>query len=125
MELRYEDSQQCKQAGITYHLTAVDEWEAQKDGESYAPAPFAEEGFIHCTNGLNQLIDVANLFYLADPRERIVLVLDVEKLTSPMQYDDDAEIFPHIYGEINTDAVIGELSVQRAADGTFTSIGAE
>lgn len=125
VELRYQDSDECKQAGITYHLTALDEWNAQKDGETYAPAPFADERFIHCTNGLTQLIDVANLFYLADPRERVVLVLEVDRLTAPVRYDDDAGIFPHIYGEINTDAVIGELSVQRAEDGTFLSIGAE
>lgn len=125
MQYEYRDSEECKAAGITYHLTAVEEWHAQNDGEEYAPAPFADEGFIHCTNGLDLLVNVANMFYIADPRERTVLVLDVARLTSPVRYDDDAQQFPHICGKINTNAVIHELPVQRADDGTFTSIGSE
>lgn len=35
---------------------------------------------------------------------------------------EDVQVFPHLYGTINFDAVIAELSVKRASDGTFESI---
>ena len=32
----------------------------------------------------------------------------------------EARVYPHIYGPLNTDAVIGTLSVERDAEGRFT-----
>lgn len=125
MTLEYRDSKETREAGITYHLAVKEEWESQKGGSTYAPAPFAEEGFVHCTDGLDLLTQIANMFYQPDTRERTVLVLDRSKVASEVRYDDDDELFPHIYGEINTDAVVAELPVEREADGTFIKLGAE
>lgn len=35
---------------------------------------------------------------------------------------EQPEIFPHLYGGINLDAIESELSVQRDSSGTFVSI---
>jgi uncharacterized protein (DUF952 family) len=51
------------------------------------------------------------------------MVLDVPRLTSELRYDDPDEVYPHIYGPLNTSAVIGSLPVRRDADGTFVEIG--
>lgn len=36
--------------------------------------------------------------------------------------DRKVRLFPHIYGPINFDAVVAELSVDRSENGTFLSI---
>lgn len=115
-------SSASRDAGITYHLVPAPVWEAGKSAEWYTPAAYEADGFIHCTNGLDQLVTVANMFYVSDPREFRALVLDTGKIASTLRYDDVAELFPHIYGPLNTSAVIDELTVIRAEDGTFLTI---
>ena len=119
----YRDSDESKQAGITNHLAIQSEWDAQKHGESYKPGAFEADGFIHCTNGLDLLTQVANMFYKDSPDARTILVLDSNKIESEVRYDDENEQFPHIYGPLNPSAVVAELDVERADDGTFTRLG--
>lgn len=110
-----------KNAGVTYHITPKALWEAQKTAGSYRPESFGQDGFIHTANGLEDLLCVANDYYTGDSREQTVLVIDTSKLTSPIRYDDPREIFPHIYGPINHDAVVAELDVRRDADGRYVA----
>lgn len=123
MNYEYRDSEESKQNSITYHLAIVEEWAAQKDTGNYTPGAFDADGFIHCTNGLDQLTTVANMFYQNSPEPRTVLVLDMNKIESDVRYDDPDERFPHIYGSLNPDAMIAELPVQRQEDGTFIQLG--
>ena len=51
------------------------------------------------------------------------VILDLDTISSEVRYDDPDRTYPHIYGPLNTDAVIGELSVRRDAEGTFLAIG--
>lgn len=120
---QYQTAEESRNAGIAYHLSPEPVWDAQKSQASYLPEAFEQDGFIHATNGLGKLKWVANEFYTGDARPYIVLVLDVSKLTSPVRYDDEAEEFPHIYGPLNTDAVIGCLPVERDDVGAFLTFG--
>lgn len=122
-QIEYRDSAACKQHGVTYHLAITEEWVAQQNADSYKPYVFDNEGFIHCTNGLDLLTQIANMFYQDSPDPRVVLVLDVSKIESEVRYDDLDETFPHIYGPLNPDAVIAELPVQRKTDGEFLLLG--
>lgn len=119
----YPGAAESRAAGITYHLVPADVWAEQKSAAEYLPEAYPQDGFIHCTNGLDELVKVANLFYTADPRTFLTLILDTGKFTSDVRYDDPNETYPHIYGPLNTDAVVGELVVSRDADGTFLAIG--
>ena len=118
----YRGSEASREAGITYHLVPVSVWESQRSNEWYTPEAFERDGFIHCTNGIDQLVTVANSFYVTDPRPFRVLALNKSAIRSDVRYDDDARLFPHIYGPLNTDSVVGELTVVRADDGAFVSI---
>lgn len=120
----HETAKEARDAGITYHLVPAEYWEANRLGETYLPEAFATDGFIHCTNGVERLLWVANEFYTGDPREFTALVLDVNLIDSPVRYDDPNEEFPHIYGPLNTGAVVGRLSVHRDDSGAFVSISA-
>ncbi|MDQ3655963.1 MAG: DUF952 domain-containing protein, partial [Chloroflexota bacterium] len=97
-------------------------WRAHQNADTYAPERFEEEGFVHCTDGEENLLGVANNFYRNDPRPHVVLVLDVARLRSPVRYDDPGQIYPHIYGPINLDAVVEVRRAVRLADGSFSEI---
>ena len=111
----------AKQAGITYHMSPIEVWTRQQDAATYTPEAYAEDGFIHCTDGLDNLLNVGNMFYTADPRDFLVLVLKTDAITSEIRYEDSENTFPHIYGPLNTDAVVGSLQVVRGEDGAFLS----
>lgn len=123
MNIEYRDSAESKRNDITYHLAIVEEWEAQKDSDNYKPYVFDADGFIHCTNGLDLLTEIANMFYKRSSEPRTILVLDMNKIESEVRYDDPDETFPHIYGSLNPTAVIAELPVKRGEDGTFIHLG--
>lgn len=119
----YATAAECRDAGITYHLVPADVW-AEKSGDAeYLPEAYAQDGFIHCTNGLDELVKVGNMFYTGDPRSFRTLILQVSDLASEVRYDEPTGTYPHIYGPLNTSAVLGELVVSRAEDGTFLAIG--
>jgi uncharacterized protein (DUF952 family) len=105
----------------TLHLTPREVWDRQKDGKTYVPEAFAQDGFIHCTDGDENLLEVANHFYRSDPREFVVLTLAVDHITAEVKYEEAGRIYPHIYGPLNVDAVIGERTASRGAEGEFLS----
>ena len=109
-------------SGHTLHLVPEPVWRAHQGAATYTPEPFAEEGFVHCTDGDEYLLGVANNYYRTDPRPYVVLVLDVDRLTAPVRYDDPAQIYPHVYGPINLDAVVEVRRAVRLADGSFSEI---
>lgn len=119
--MRFQTVEESRNAGIAYHLCPATVWDSQKAEGSYLPEAFEQDGFIHATNGLEKLLWVANEFYQNDRRPHTVLVLDVSKLESPVRYDDEGQAFPHVYGPLNVDAVVGELLVERGPDGQYVS----
>lgn len=94
-------------------------WEAQRGSPTYRPEQFAADGFIHCTNGAAALLVPANAYYRDDPRPYVAVVVDLDRVTASVRYDDDACIYPHIYGPLDAAAVVEVLSASRDADGTF------
>jgi uncharacterized protein (DUF952 family) len=108
---------------ITYHLTPLDHWLAQRAGTHYEPEPFAREGFIHCTDGKTRVIDVGNRFYASDPRAFCLLSLERVRISARVIYEDPEQVYPHIYGPLNTDAVVDVRRVLRDHDGRFVGIG--
>ena len=103
---------------LIYHLTHKDAWENARATGEYAAPSLAEEGFIHCSRDIPQLLKVAARLY---PGETNLLVLDVEldKLTSPLKSEPSrsGEIYPHIYGMLNIDAVVRERVLKVDAEG--------
>jgi uncharacterized protein (DUF952 family) len=118
----YPDSDAARNAGITYHLIPTAVWESVQGAMSYTPEAYEADGFIHCTNGIDQMVQVANWFYTADTRPFNVLALNVSAIGSDVRYDDDEHTFPHVYGPLNLDAVVDVLDVERGPDGAFVSI---
>lgn len=108
---------------VTYHLVPEEVWDQQKFERSYAPERFDDEGFIHCTDTLEELIAVGNRYYRDDPRTFLVLAIDCEQVEAAVIYEDEQRQFPHIYGRLNAEAVLSAQPVERALDGTFLTMG--
>ncbi len=104
---------------LIYHLTFKDAWESARPAGEYAAPSLAEEGFIHCSKDIPQLLRVAARLY---PGEDRLLVLDVDqdKLTAPLKNEPSrsGEIYPHIYGKLNAEAVVRERVLLVNLDGS-------
>ena len=100
------------------HICERAAWEqAQKTGE-YRPASLAEEGFIHASQP-GQVLGVANRFYLGR-QDLLLLWIDQERVRPDIRYEPaDGDLFPHIYGAINLDAVVAIFPFPPDTDGMF------
>jgi uncharacterized protein (DUF952 family) len=98
-------------------------WLAHHGLESYHPERFADEGFVHCTDGEELLIEVGNRYYLSDPRSYLVLDVDLDALAAQAIYEDDAQRYPHVYGPLERHAIRRVRRVERAPDGSFVTVG--
>jgi uncharacterized protein (DUF952 family) len=115
-------TESARDANIAYHLVPVDVWQQQQSREFYVPEAYEADGFIHLTLGADEMLAVANRFYTGDPRDFLIVELDLGRVAADVRYEDPDRIYPHIYGELNTDAVTGFLGIERDASGAFTRI---
>ena len=108
---------------MIYHLAPVSDWEAAGGLEEYAAESLESEGFIHCSKDHSQAIEVANRLFKGRD-DMLVLELDVDRLVSPIKHEAArlGTVYPHIYGPINTDAVVGVLGLITGEDGRFTGL---
>lgn len=92
---------------MIYHVTERVNWEQALRKGSYEAASLTIEGFIH-TSSAEQVKGVMERYYKG--RSGLILLhIDETKLHSPLQYElalSVNEAFPHIYGPLNTDAVV-------------------
>jgi uncharacterized protein (DUF952 family) len=102
-----------------FHITSADRWTTAKNLGSYRSDTLATEGFIHCSTRA-QVIGSANRFF-HDLHNLVILVIEIDRLTSELRYEgtDPHNLFPHIYGELNIDAVIAAIDLDATADGSF------
>lgn len=108
---------------ITLHLAPLDVWLAQTAGQYYIPESFDREGFIHCTDGEARAIEVGNRYYTGDARQYCLLEIDRDRVTAPVVYEDDALVYPHVYGALNLDAIHDVRAVVRDETGRFVALG--
>jgi uncharacterized protein (DUF952 family) len=93
-------------APFIFHIATETDWhEARRRGE-YAADSLSSEGFVHCSES-HQVVRVANMRF----RSRVDLVLlhiDPTRLTADVRYENlegGDELFPHVYGALNLEAV--------------------
>lgn len=92
---------------IIYHIVLPEVWENFKDASFYEADSLATENFIHCSFA-EQLDGVLQRYY-KDAEKVVILTIETEKLMSELVNESSTggEIYPHVYGEINRDAIIG------------------
>jgi uncharacterized protein (DUF952 family) len=108
---------------IIFHITHPADWEqAQRQGQ-YTSGSLASEGFIHCSKP-GQILATANRFY-SGQKDLLLLAIAPARVEAEIRFenpDDRNELFPHIYGPLNLDAVTAVLPFKPEADGRFTRL---
>ncbi len=104
---------------LAFHLVPKSYFDALDPNADYLPAPFAQDGFIHCTDDPAEMVRVGNLFYRAEPPPHLYLYIDKDRVKSPIRYDDAERKYPHIYGPLNRDAIIATRQAARDEEGNF------
>jgi len=128
------------------HIVKRSEWAQAVARGTYAPASLRAEGFIHCST-VAQLVDTANRF-CRGYHGLVVLCIDESRLKAELKYEaagvtpapsvkaarrwrarplpwlntappSPGELFPHLYGELNVDAVARVVELPCEADGSF------
>ncbi|MDG6987707.1 MAG: DUF952 domain-containing protein [Nitrososphaerota archaeon] len=90
---------------LILHITKSARWNQTRLTGSYTAKTQQEDGFIHCSNP-DQLAAVAKAFY-SGKRDLVLLCIDPRKVRAEVRYERSGSgIFPHIYGPLNTDAVV-------------------
>ncbi|MEO6253848.1 MAG: DUF952 domain-containing protein [Ferruginibacter sp.] len=92
---------------MIYHVITVADWQKATLQGIYLAPSLAAEGFIH-TSKAEQVAGVLERYYQGQT-DLLLLHIDETKLTAPLKYElapSVHEMFPHIYGPLNIDAVI-------------------
>jgi uncharacterized protein (DUF952 family) len=105
-----------------FHITSAASWAAAQSAGVYLADSLSSAGFIHCSR-VDQIIRVANNLY-SGRSNLVVLKLDPSLLTSAVKWEPGAdkadELFPHLYGPLILEAVVGVYDFPPGADGKFS-----
>lgn len=91
---------------LIYHIVLPEVWKEFEARPFYTAASLETEGFIHCSFAA-QLDAVLDRYY-RNTADVLILAIETEKLTSRLVNEPSTndEIYPHIYGPINRDAIV-------------------
>jgi uncharacterized protein (DUF952 family) len=102
------------------HIVAESEWEHAKSIGEYKHPSLEREGFIHFSKP-DQVVRVAN-FNFKGQTGLILLLVDEKRLKAKIEYEGESptDLFPHLYGALNLDAVVGTVAFPVKTDGSFS-----
>ncbi len=88
-----------------FHIVTPEAWEAFETG-IYRHPSLETEGFIHCS--FEEQLDGVIERYYSEYESVVVLEIDPDLLMSRVVKEPStaSEIYPHIYGPINRDAIV-------------------
>ncbi|MCW3093736.1 MAG: hypothetical protein JWP81_4805 [Ferruginibacter sp.] len=92
---------------MIYHVAAGKRWAEALATGFFETDSLAAEGFIHASRQ-HQVKGVLERYY-PNQTGLVLLHIDESKLTAPLKYEWATSVneeFPHIFGRINTDAVL-------------------
>lgn len=114
---------------LIYHITTRDAALTARQTGEYRTESLVDAGFIHLSQR-HQVLGVANAFYTGQ-KDLVLLVVDPSRLKADLKYEppvhpstsDSApsaeNLFPHLYGPLNFDAVVSVVDLPPRADGKF------
>ena len=94
-----------------YHVISQIDWNKISASEFYDPDSLTSEGFIHFSYK-HQIPGVIERYY-QNQTGLLVMKVDINKLKSKLEIEHVPEtgFFPHLYGSLNMDAVIGVYAI--------------
>lgn len=106
---------------IIFHITTREAWDRAEVEGTYRTPGLPVEGFIHCSTR-EQVVQVANLRFRGQTGLAL-LAVNTDRVKAEILYEDlagEGQKFPHIYGELNIDAVAQVAAFEPGEDGYFT-----
>ena len=102
-----------------YHITRRRDWERSIENGVYTGDTLEGEGFIHCSTR-EQVLRVANAYYRRQDG-LILLEIDPARLVPEVRWEasPEGELFPHLYGPLNREAVRRVFDFPPSEDGIF------
>ena len=97
---------------VIYHILPAEDWEKAQAVGIYSPDSIKSEGFIHCSRA--DQVERSLKVHFSGQEGLLLLCIAVSKVGAEIRDEDlyDAgQEFPHIYGPLNLDAVVGVLSL--------------
>lgn len=90
-----------------YHIISQKEWDQVTEEKFYSPESLISEGFIHFSFA-DQIPGVIDRYY-RNRKDLLVLKVEINKIKSRLEFEKVADIgsFPHLYGKLNVDSVVG------------------
>jgi uncharacterized protein (DUF952 family) len=104
-----------------FHITDAVEWRASRWEGRYVADSLDSEGFIHFSLE-HQVEQVANARF-AGREGLVVLEVDPARAGSPVRMentDGGDELYPHLYGPLDVEAVVRVHELVPGEDGRFT-----
>jgi uncharacterized protein (DUF952 family) len=113
---------------MIYHITSRQAWNEARERGEYRADSLGSEGFIHCSTE-SQVVPVAQKYYKGQ-QDLYLLVIEPALLTSDLRWEPpsggapppgvpEGDLFPHVFGSINLDAVVQVIDILSNADGKF------
>ncbi|WP_353930676.1 DUF952 domain-containing protein [Okeanomitos corallinicola TIOX110] len=102
-----------------FHITEHQKWHQAQILNIYHHPSLDTEGFIHASQP-EQVVKTANRFF-KNYQNLVILFIDTAKVQAEIRYEfgEVDELFPHIYGALNIDAVYKVIEFQIGEDGVF------
>lgn len=116
-----EELQLSKKENHIYHITSNEEWKNGIENGVYLPAGYPVDHFIHCSTQ-EQVLPVAERYYKA-ATDLVLLKIDPSRLPLEVKFENlegGQELFPHIYGELNLEAVVGVKQLLKNERGYYS-----
>lgn len=95
------------QSEFIYHITTLEKWGKAQEIGAYEADSLATEGFIHCSTE-DQVTGVLERYYKCQTG-LVKLTIERSKVERPLIFElagSINEVFPHIHGPLNLDAVV-------------------
>ena len=114
---------------MIYHITSSQARQEARQRGDYRADSLESEGFIHCSTE-SQVLPVAENFYKGQTG-LLLLKIDPTRLTSELRWEPptggpppgipEGDLFPHVYGPINLDAIVNVYDLESNPDGSYKS----
>lgn len=101
-----------------FHIIDAATWQRVCGDVEYRAASLAAEGFIHLSEE-RQWLATANRFFRGRA-DLLLLVIAPDRLSAAVRHEPaDGDLFPHLYGPLETAAVVAVYPLPLGADGAI------